>query len=47
MRLDLDKKEIERFNNEISIKEKNIQNAKIDISNFNKQIVTQYKYVEQ
>lgn len=46
-KLELEKKEIERFNNEISIKEKNIQNAKIDISNFNKQIVTQNKYIEQ
>lgn len=46
-KLELEKKEIERFNNEISIKEKNIQNAKIDISNFNKQIVTQNKYIKQ
>ena len=46
-KLELEKKEIERFNNEISIKEKNIQNAKIDISNFNKQIATQNKYIEQ
>lgn len=46
-KLELEKKEIERFNNEISIKEKNIQNAKIDIANFNKQIVTQNKYIKQ
>ena len=46
-KLELEKKEIERFNNEISIKEYNLQNANIDISNFNKQIVTQNKYIEQ
>ena len=44
-KLELEKKEIEKFNNEISIKEKNIQNAKIDISNFNKQISIQNKYI--
>lgn len=44
-KLELEKKEIEQFNNEISIKEKNIQNAKIDISNFNKQISIQNKYI--
>ena len=37
-KLELEQKEIEKFNNEISIKERNIQNAKRDISNFNKQI---------
>lgn len=46
-KLELEQKEIERFNNEIIIKQKNIQNAKIDISNFNKQIITQNKYIEQ
>ncbi len=44
-KLELEKKEIEKFNNEISIKEKNIQNAKNDISNFNKQISIQNKLI--
>lgn len=44
-KLELEKKEIEKFNNEISIKEKNIQSAKSDISNFNKQITIQNKYI--
>ena len=46
-KLELEQKEIEKFNNEISIKEKNIQNAKLDISNFNKQIVIQNKYISE
>ena len=46
-KLELEKKEIEKFNNEISIKEKNIQNAKRDISNFNKQIAIQNKYISE
>ena len=46
-KLELEQKEIEKFNNEITIKQKNIQTAKIDISNFNKQINTQNKYIEQ
>lgn len=43
--LESEQKEIEKFNNEISIKQKNIQNAKSDISNFNKQITIQNKYI--
>ena len=46
-KLELEQKEIEKFNNEISIKEKNIQNAKRDISNFNKQIAIQNKYISE
>ena len=46
-KLELERKEIEKFNNEISIKEKNIQNAKSDISNFNKQISIQNKYISE
>lgn len=46
-KLELEQKEIEKFNNEISIKEKNIQSAKSDISNFNKQISIQNKYISQ
>ena len=44
-KLELEKKEIEKFNNEIFIKEKNIQNAKNDISNFNNQISVQNKLI--
>ena len=43
--LEKEQKEIERFNNEIAVKQKNIQNAKRDISNFNKQISIQNKYI--
>lgn len=43
--LEKEQKEIERFNNEIAVKQKNIQNAKSDISNFNKQISIQNKYI--
>ena len=46
-KLELEQKEIEKFNNEIFIKEKNIQNAKRDISNFNKQITIQNKYISE
>ena len=46
-KLELEQKEIEKFNNEISIKERNIQNAKRDISNFNKQISIQNKYISE
>ena len=45
--LEIEQKEVERFNNEIAVKQKNIQNAKNDILNFNKQISTQNKYIEQ
>ena len=44
-KLELEKKEIQKFNNEISIKEKNIQNARNDISNFNNQITMQNKCI--
>ena len=43
--LEKEQKEIERFNNEIAVKQKTIQNAKRDISNFNKQISIQNKYI--
>lgn len=43
--LEKEQKEIERFNNEIAVKQKNIQNAKRYISNFNKQISIQNKYI--
>ena len=46
-RLERQQKEIEQFNNEISIKEKNIQCAKTDITNFNKQVDIQNKYINQ
>ena len=45
--LELEQKEVERFNNEIAVKQKNIQSAKNDISNFNKQITTQNKYISE
>ena len=44
-KLELEKKEIEKFNNEIFIKKKNMQNAKNDISNFNNQISVQNKLI--
>ena len=43
--LEKEQKEVERFNNEIAVKQKNIQNAKSDISHFNKQISIQNKYI--
>ena len=45
--LELEQKEIEKFNNEIAVKQKNIENAKRDISNFNQQITTQTRFIEQ
>ena len=43
--LEKEQKEVEKFNNEIAVKQKNIQNAKSDISNFNKQISIKNKYI--
>ena len=45
--LELEQKEIERFNNEITVKCKNVQSARNDIVNFNRQIMEQNKCIEQ
>ena len=45
--LELEQKEIERFNTEVAIKQKNIESAKRDIFNFNKQIIIQNKYITE
>ncbi len=44
--LENEKLEVEKFNNEISLKEKNIENAKRDISNFNKQKQKYSKFID-
>lgn len=41
-----EKQEIDRFNSEIAIKEKNIKGAKIDIDKFNKEKQTKIKFID-
>lgn len=45
--LEQEQKEIEKFNNEINIKQQNIQNAKKDIDKFNAEILTQNKFINE
>lgn len=45
-KLENEKLEIERFNNEIKIKETNIKNAKLDIEKFNKEIAVHEKNID-
>lgn len=45
-KLENEKLEIEKFNNEISIKETNIKNAKLDIEKFSKKIISHQKLID-
>lgn len=44
--LEQEKQELQRFNNEISIKEKNINSAKADIEKFNSEILDKSKFID-
>ena len=46
-KLEKEQKEVEQFNNEISIKQKNIENAKEDIDSFSKQVGIHNKHIMQ